>query len=490
MAKEHQTVRPGRRANAYGGKGFEGKGEHAKGDKGDGKGYDFKNEAKGERKGRGKDEKGKEGKGKFEGKGFHMDSRGKGDGFKPEGFRHEGKEEEQHEVKADRYGRGSRHSVNDRDIIVRVGLGMETDIVGTLLAGSLVTQVGEDKIVKNGIARMFIESIEPNAGIKGWVTRSNETAGGPVFFKPDRGNVRGEPRGKEGKVGKGSQFGGEKGEKGKTDSKGKGRRPVGEGETAGGRLDQPDDQQPPPVVASAESSRDASKTWQSFRDAKVINPFAEYQWISQPYPDYNMPKVAQDVRPHRTALRVIFSEILDMTLRAISHCDEKGWWHILDAKGREVGKLAAFVAGLLKGKHRVDFAPDRIKGDSVIIVNAIHLHFPVKGMLSKNLLRNNWMRRLYCYPGAIHPHWGIPQVVVPVEKKPELLPNAFTIDEEAFAIAKKEEVKPTVAAVTYICGNCGCLVEIKSNDIIRCRECGYRILFKMRSKKPMQYQAI
>ncbi|CAK9026117.1 unnamed protein product [Durusdinium trenchii] len=258
MAKEHQTVRPGRRANAYGGKGFEGKGEHAKGDKGDGKGYDFKNEAKGERKGRGKDEKGKEGKGKFEGKGFHMDSRGKGDGFKPEGFRHEGKEEEQHEVKADRYGRGSRQqrwrAVNDRDIIVRVGLGMETDIVGTLLAGSLVTQVGEDKIVKNGIARMFIESIEPNAGIKGWVTRSAEAAGGPVFFKPDRGNVRGEPRGKEGKVGKGSQFGGEKGEKGKTDSKGKGRRPVGEGETAGGRLDQPDDQQPPPVVASAESS--------------------------------------------------------------------------------------------------------------------------------------------------------------------------------------------------------------------------------------------
>lgn len=37
-------------------------------------------------------------------------------------------------------------AVNDRDIIVRVGLGMETDIVGTLLAGSLVSQVGEDKV--------------------------------------------------------------------------------------------------------------------------------------------------------------------------------------------------------------------------------------------------------------------------------------------------------------------------------------------------------
>lgn len=27
------------------------------------------------------------------------------------------------------------------------------------------------QMLKNGVARMFIESIEPNAGIKGWVTR-------------------------------------------------------------------------------------------------------------------------------------------------------------------------------------------------------------------------------------------------------------------------------------------------------------------------------
>ncbi|CAJ1344920.1 unnamed protein product [Effrenium voratum] len=203
---------------------------------------------------------------------------------------------------------------------------------------------------------------------------------------------------------------------------------------------------------------DPSRTWQSFRDAKVINPFAEYQWISQPYPEYNMPKVAHDARPHRT-------------LRAVSHCDEKGWWHVLDGKGRDVGKLAAVAARLLQGKHRVDYAPDRVKGDSVIIVNAIHLFFPghtwdtkiyrfwrnrktdprgakiitatrlmmlnpsiiisqaVKGMLPKNLLRSNWLRRLYCYPGAIHPHWGIPQVIVPVQNKPELLPDAFTFED-------------------------------------------------------------
>merc|ERR1712087_722814 len=52
----------------------------------------------------------------------------------------------------------------------------------------------------------------------------------------------------------------------------------------------------------------------------------------------------------------------------------------------------------------------------------------VKGMLPKNLLRNNWLRRLYCYPGAIHPHWGIPQVIVPAEKQSEVVRPAFTID--------------------------------------------------------------
>mmetsp|Transcript_57860 Transcript_57860/g.163331 ORF Transcript_57860/g.163331 Transcript_57860/m.163331 type:complete len:222 (+) Transcript_57860:68-733(+) len=205
---------------------------------------------------------------------------------------------------------------------------------------------------------------------------------------------------------------------------------------------------------------DPSRTWQSFKDAKVINPFAEYQWISQPYPDYAMPKVAPDAQPHRS-------------LKAISHVEERGWWHIIDAQGRDVGKLAAFISRLLQGKHRTDFKHGKVMGDSVIVVNAIHVFFPghtwdtkiyrfkrnrktdprgpkvitatrlmalnpsiilslaVKGMLPKNLLRPNWLRRLYCYPGAIHPHWGIPQVLVPVERRPQEVVCSFTIQEAA-----------------------------------------------------------
>eukprot|EP00450_Noctiluca_scintillans_P039365 CAMPEP_0194478618 /NCGR_PEP_ID=MMETSP0253-20130528/2004_1 /TAXON_ID=2966 /ORGANISM="Noctiluca scintillans" /LENGTH=65 /DNA_ID=CAMNT_0039317731 /DNA_START=66 /DNA_END=263 /DNA_ORIENTATION=+ len=49
---------------------------------------------------------------------------------------------------------------------------------------------------------------------------------------------------------------------------------------------------------------------------------------------------------------------------------------------------------------------------------------------------------------------------------------------------------PVIVAVTYICGNCGCDVELKPTDAVRCRECGHRVLFKKRCAKPMQFQAI
>jgi len=44
-------------------------------------------------------------------------------------------------------------------------------------------------------------------------------------------------------------------------------------------------------------------------------------------------------------------------------------------------------------------------------------------------------------------------------------------------------------SITYICGQCGNDVELKPNDQVRCRECGYRILFKKRMHRPMQYEA-
>lgn len=44
-------------------------------------------------------------------------------------------------------------------------------------------------------------------------------------------------------------------------------------------------------------------------------------------------------------------------------------------------------------------------------------------------------------------------------------------------------------AVAYVCGNCGAENTLKSGDVIRCRECGYRILYKKRTKRIVQYEA-
>lgn len=42
-------------------------------------------------------------------------------------------------------------------------------------------------------------------------------------------------------------------------------------------------------------------------------------------------------------------------------------------------------------------------------------------------------------------------------------------------------------AVTYICGHCATLNPIKPTDIPRCRECGYRIMYKQRTTRSKYY---
>ena len=45
-------------------------------------------------------------------------------------------------------------------------------------------------------------------------------------------------------------------------------------------------------------------------------------------------------------------------------------WYILDAAGKPLGRTAATAAAILRGKHKVDFAPHNDCGDHVIILNA------------------------------------------------------------------------------------------------------------------------
>jgi large subunit ribosomal protein L13 len=118
-------------------------------------------------------------------------------------------------------------------------------------------------------------------------------------------------------------------------------------------------------------------------------------------------------------------------------------WHVVDAEGVILGRLATEVARVLRGKHKPTFAPHIDTGDHVIIVNAdkivlsrnkadakrIYRHsgYPggiksesfaellgrkpadavrrsVKGMLPKGPLGRQQMTKLKVYAGPDHPH--------------------------------------------------------------------------------------
>ena len=118
-------------------------------------------------------------------------------------------------------------------------------------------------------------------------------------------------------------------------------------------------------------------------------------------------------------------------------------WHMVDAQGKSLGRLAADISVLLGGKHKVDYTPHVDGGDFVIVVNAdkvvltgkkldqkmyrTHSGYPgglremqykklmekrpeqavmlaVKGMLPKNSIGRKSLRRLKVYRGAEHPH--------------------------------------------------------------------------------------
>jgi len=118
-------------------------------------------------------------------------------------------------------------------------------------------------------------------------------------------------------------------------------------------------------------------------------------------------------------------------------------WHIVDAEGMVVGRMATEVARLLRGKHKPTYSPHIDTGDHVIIINAdkvimtgdkaakkqIYRHsgYPggiksetfdkflarkpadavrrtVRGMVPKGPLGRQQMSKLKVYAGPEHPH--------------------------------------------------------------------------------------
>jgi len=124
-----------------------------------------------------------------------------------------------------------------------------------------------------------------------------------------------------------------------------------------------------------------------------------------------------------------------------THADRK--WFIVDAEGKTLGRLASVVASILRGKTKPTFSPHMDMGDFVIVVNAEkvvvtgkketqkfyyrHSNYPgglkrqsvrevrqryptrliesaVRGMLPRNVLGEQQLRKLKIYAGPSHPH--------------------------------------------------------------------------------------
>ena len=77
-------------------------------------------------------------------------------------------------------------------------------------------------------------------------------------------------------------------------------------------------------------------------------------------------------------------------------------WHLIDADGMPLGRLAVLAANLLRGKHKPQYTPNVDTGDFVIVINAEKV--VVKGMLPHNTLGSEQFTKLKVYVGSEHPH--------------------------------------------------------------------------------------
>ncbi len=70
-------------------------------------------------------------------------------------------------------------------------------------------------------------------------------------------------------------------------------------------------------------------------------------------------------------------------------------WHVIDADGQVLGRLATRVATLLMGKHKPGYAPFLDCGDHVVVVNADKI------VLTGNKMNDKVYYRHTGYPGGI-----------------------------------------------------------------------------------------
>jgi large subunit ribosomal protein L13 len=137
---------------------------------------------------------------------------------------------------------------------------------------------------------------------------------------------------------------------------------------------------------------------------------------------------------------------LSKITRSIKPAEVEKKWHLIDADGLVVGRLAVVIANHLRGKHKPSFTPHVDCGDHVVVINADKVRFTgnklqnkryykhtghpggikettpakvlegrfpervlekaVERMIPRGPLGRDQMRALHLYAGAEHPHGG------------------------------------------------------------------------------------
>jgi len=70
-------------------------------------------------------------------------------------------------------------------------------------------------------------------------------------------------------------------------------------------------------------------------------------------------------------------------------------WLLIDANGQTLGRIATVIASMLRGKHKVNYAPNLDMGDFVVVINASKI------VVSGNRLDDKMYRRHTGYPGGL-----------------------------------------------------------------------------------------
>jgi large subunit ribosomal protein L13 len=63
-------------------------------------------------------------------------------------------------------------------------------------------------------------------------------------------------------------------------------------------------------------------------------------------------------------------------------------WHLIDADGLVVGRVATIIANILRGKHKPSFTPHIDCGDNVIVINADKVRFTGRKLAQKTYYKH------------------------------------------------------------------------------------------------------